>query len=295
MSKNQIFEELKKFLKSVKLSNYEIKVYMTLLASNELTAREISKKSRVPTGRIYDILAQLKEKEIIEIQESHPKIYKSLSPELAFDNLISRLNNEKQREIASLLDLAKLLESKIHESELLVKENSRIFWSTAFGTPSVLNLYIKKFKELQDELLMTGFLNENTLKILPYAKNFYNGIFNALNRGVQIKYLWSFEFDERPLSDEEKNRNILLFNKLISKLRELFNLSTIPNEFELKFIHKRIPTYYDIFDKKLVLVKLQNPLEPQRIFVGMNVLDPDLANALREKFLAMWMFEAIEE
>ena len=109
---------------------------------------------------------------------------------------------------------------------------------------------------------MTGFLNENTLRVIPQAKIFYKGILNALNRGVQVKYLWSFEFDERSLSDEQKSWNLMLFDKLTKKLKELFMLSSKIDEFEMRFIHKKIPTYYDVFDNNRVLIKLQNPLKP---------------------------------
>jgi len=66
-----ILDELKGFLKNVNLSNYEINTYMTLLISNPLRASEISERSGVPIGRIYDILEKLKEKGLIEIQESY--------------------------------------------------------------------------------------------------------------------------------------------------------------------------------------------------------------------------------
>ncbi|MFX1295441.1 MAG: TrmB family transcriptional regulator [Promethearchaeota archaeon] len=293
MAQNLLIE-LERFLKSAKLSNYEIKAYITLIFSNNLTAREISKKSNIPSGRIYDVLDQLREKEIIEVQKSRPKIFRALPPNQVLNNLISHLNSEKQREITYLFNQAKVLESKIENSDLLVKQNTKIFWSTALGTPAVIDLYIKKFKEVQKELLMTGFLNENTLKVLSYAKNFYNGIFNAINRGVQVKYLWSFEFDERSPSNEDIHRTTILAKKLMKKFEKLFNTFPRISAFEMKFIHKRIPTYYDIFDKKRVLIKLQNPLYPSQIFVGMNVLDPDLANELRKKFLAMWVFEAFD-
>lgn len=63
---------------------------------------------------------------------------------------------------------------------------------------------------------------------------------------------------------------------------------------EMKLIHKKIPTYYDIFDKKRIMIKLQNPLNPFRIFASLNILDPNLAKELKKKFLSIWLFESIE-
>ncbi|MFW9874430.1 MAG: TrmB family transcriptional regulator [Candidatus Thorarchaeota archaeon] len=291
---DQITQELMEFLRSAELSNYEIKTYMTLLKSNRLTARELSDKSKVPTGRIYEILDSLKEKGMIEIQDSRPKIYKAMTFNEASLNIISHLKNNQQRKVSFLINHAKQLETKINAMNFPINKNSsKIFWSTAYGWHSIFELYIKRFNSLKENLLMTGFLNENTLKILPQAKDFYKGILIALNRGIQIKYLWSFEFDERPLSEEQKTRNELLFKKITKKLKDLFNISSKINEFEMKYTQKRIPTFYDIFDNNRVLIKLQNPIKPWQIFACLNVLDPVLAHELKEKYENIWLFDAI--
>lgn len=290
-----LVERVREFLTNSDLSNYEINTYLTLMQSNILTAREISKKSGVPNGRIYEILEKLKKNGMIEIQESRPKMYRSLAPNLAFHSLISNLNNKNQRKITFLFDQAKILESKLYESEFLIKQDSsKIFWSTAFGVPAIFSLYINNFNDLQEELLMTGFLNENTIKILPYAKNFYEGIINALNRGVRVKYIWSFEHDERLLSEEQKNRNRILYDKFMNKFVDLYNISPEMDGLEMRFIHKKIPTYYDIFDKKRIIIKLQDPLDPSRIFACMNILDPTLAKELKRKYNSVWLFKSIE-
>jgi sugar-specific transcriptional regulator TrmB len=289
--KNEIIE----FLKGADLSNYEINAYMALLNSEALTAREIGEKSGVPSGRIYEILEELKNKAMVEIQDSRPKKYKALTFNKGFQNLISHFSEENTRKVSFLIEQAKILENKIYNSDLFFKkESSKIFWSTAFCATSIISLYVKKSNETKEEILDTGFLNENTFKVLPRARNLYKGIYNALKRGVQVKYLWSFEYDNRTLPEELINKNFELFNNLKIKFKELFDLSCKKDEFEMKFIHRKIPTYYDIFDKKRVLVKLQNPLKPYQFFACMDMLDPNLANELREKFLEIWEFEAIE-
>lgn len=290
----QIFtDELKGFLKDSDLSNYEINAFLTLLKSNPLTAKEISSTSEVPVGRIYEVLDKLKEFGMIEIQDSRPKMYRSMSLNLAFHNLVSHISSKNQRKTAYLFDKAKLLESKLYDSDLLLrKESSKIFWSTSFGVREIFSLYIDNFKDLREELLMTGFINENTIKILQFAKNFYEGIVKALNRGIRVKYLWSFGFDDRVISSEQKFKNKILFERLLDKAKKLFGLSPKMSGLEMKYVHKRIPTYYDIFDKKRVIIKLQDPSDPVRIFSCMNILDPKLAKELMDKFYSLWLFEA---
>ncbi len=291
---NNLTYELKEFLKSGKLSNYEIKAYLAMLEFNDLTAKEISQKSRVPAGRIYEVLEELKIKGLIEIQESRPKKYRKIHPNKALYNLISHFADENRKRMTYLTNQAKNLESQLKNSKLFTKEDSsRIFWSTAFGWKSVFDLYLKKFSEMQEELLMTGFIDNNTIKILHFAKPFYLGIKRLIDRGISVKYLWCFDHDQRAISEDLKIKNETLYDKLMKRFKELYDFTPNPN-LEVKFIHNRIPTYFDILDKRRIIIKLQDPLQPHRIFSALNVLDPNLARELRNKFFEIWLFVANE-
>ncbi|MFX1402680.1 MAG: hypothetical protein ACFE8V_15695, partial [Promethearchaeota archaeon] len=155
-------------------------------------------------------------------------------------------------------------------------------------------LYEQKMKEVQEELLMTGFINENTLKVLPYGKLIYNGIRNALLRDVQVKYLWSFDFDNRNLSNTLIKRNSDLYYDVKKQMEDLFGISEEIDGFEMKYLHKRIPTYYDVFDTKQVLLKLQNPINVSQIYASINIIDINLAEDLRKRFYQLWVFEGLE-
>ena len=291
---NNLMNELKEFLKKLDLSNYEINAYMVLLQSNNLTAREISSKSKVPSGRIYEVLDKLKAKEMIEIHESRPKKYSALSINKVFNKLISNLSYENQKKISFLIDNAKKLESDLYNSKILVKtEPTKIFWSTALGPPSIQSLFIKHIDELQEELLVNIFISKITMKILPHGKKLYEAIINAINRGVNVKILWSFDHDKRPLSEEQKNQNLEFYSRLVNKHKELYNLSSKMKGLEMKFLHEKIPTYYNILDQKRIIIILQHPIKPYKAFGCMNVLDPNFAKELRKKFLNVWLYEAL--
>lgn len=292
---NELLLQIKQFLKSGDLSNYEVNVFIELLKSSNLTAGELSEKSKVPTGRIYEILDQLRNKGMIEIQESRPKIYRAIPFNSAFQNLISYLDNKRKDKVTFLYDQAKILERNIINSEYFIRKNdSKTFWSTTFGAISILSLYEQKMKEVQEELLMTGFINKNTIKVLPYGKVIYNGIRSALSRGVQVKYLWSFDYDDRILSNDLIDKNKDLYSDIKEKLKDLFEISDDIKGFEMKYMHKRIPSYYDIFDTKQVLLKLQNPINISQIYASINITDINLAEDLKKKFYQLWVFEGLE-
>ena len=292
MSDN-VLDDLIEFLQAASLSTYEINAFLALVQSSQinwLTAREISTKSHVPSGRIYEVLDDLRSKGMIEVIESRPKKYQSLTLNKALDNLMTHQTNENKKKTSFLYQQAKIIETKLYDTNAFIKkEPSRIFYSSVFGTQPIFSLYKKYFNELQSELLLIGFINENTGKIYSDDDNFFfKGIRKVLKRGVCVKALFTFGFDDRPLSDDQENTNKTLFNKINKKFFKL-------NNFEMKFIHKKIPTHYDIFDKRRIIFKLQNPIKPWQIFACMDVVDPTLAEELREKFNNLWTFEAIGE
>ncbi len=295
MSNINTRRELTDFLKNAKLSTYEIKSFMTLLFSNTMTARDLCEKAKVPNGRIYEILEDLRVKGMIEVQDSRPKKYRSLPFNTAFRNLIEYKDKERQRETSYLSNQAKKIEILLYESNSLIKkEPTKQFWSIALGVNSIFSLYSKHAHEVKDEFLFTGFINDNTIKVLKYAKFLYDNIPTIVDKGANVKFLWSFDYDHRPLTLEEKNKCGKLYEKVIYKTKELYDVSPDMKGYESKYIYKNFPTYYDIFDRNRVLIKLQNPLRPSQIYACINVLDMELADALRKRFMNTWEFEAIQ-
>ncbi len=293
----KLMEDLKEFLNDANLSTYEISAFITLLYSsstNPPTAKEISTESNVPSGRIYEVLEELNTKGLVEIIESRPKKYKALTLNKALDNLIYFQNRETKRKIGYLYDRAKIIEREVYNSDLLVrKEPSKIFWSTSYGSQSILSSYVKYINEANEEIIFTEFINDSTIKILPFAEMIYGPLKKAIERGVRVKEMWCFEFDNRPLTDEQIEKSKTQFKEIKEAHENLFGLSNELAGFEIKYIFQRLPTYFDIFDRKQISFKLQNPLKPFQIFASMKVIDLNLAEELRNKFLSLWTFEAM--
>ncbi len=84
MSK-EIPENVKESLKAIGLTDYEISIYLTLIAKGPMDARELSDASGVPYSRIYNILTQLEKNKrwLIKEEESRPSRYFAKSPDEA--------------------------------------------------------------------------------------------------------------------------------------------------------------------------------------------------------------------
>ncbi len=287
-------DDLQKFFKKLQLTNYETNTYMTLLSATTLTAKEVSSKSQVPTGRIYEILEQLMNLGLIEVQDTRPKKYKVIPPNSAFQNLIAHREEEGKKQIQVMYSQARELEQAIQTSNFLGNNHvPSLFWSTAYGIRPIVTLYRDRIRELEEECLFTGFINENTLKVISKARFLYGGLVNLLNKHGVVKFLWSFDLDERNPSQKQVQDNDTIFRHVSEILETELHLSRSAGDFEMKYVNQRISIYFDIFDGTRVILKLRNPVKPSQIFACISVLDPNLARELTKYFKEIWNSRAI--
>jgi sugar-specific transcriptional regulator TrmB len=91
-------EEILSTLTSCGLSEYESKAYASLVFIGPSKAGEISRDSNVPQSKIYEILDQLMDKQLVEMFDGRPKEFKAVEPETALRNLLE----ERSRELDAL-------------------------------------------------------------------------------------------------------------------------------------------------------------------------------------------------
>ncbi len=90
-------EDVFKFLQGLGLNESEAKAYATLSVAGPMKAGSVSKESGVPQSKIYWVLEDLIEKQLVEVCEGTPKEYKAVAPEVA----LRRLLEEREKSMAS--------------------------------------------------------------------------------------------------------------------------------------------------------------------------------------------------
>ncbi|OQY52710.1 MAG: TrmB family transcriptional regulator [Desulfobacteraceae bacterium 4572_89] len=91
--------------KALGFTEYEGKVYLSLLGHNPSSAYNISQNSGVPHSRVYDITRRLIKKKYVVSQGTNPELYSPIGPEeligtLKRDN--ARLTGELQKQLESI-------------------------------------------------------------------------------------------------------------------------------------------------------------------------------------------------
>ena len=90
---DKAIESILSNLKDLGFTEYEGKVYMSLLNEHPLSAYNVSKNSSVPHSRVYDITRRLIKKGYVTSKGTNPELFSPISPE----ELISRLRRDNSK------------------------------------------------------------------------------------------------------------------------------------------------------------------------------------------------------
>ncbi len=80
--------DVTRFLQGLGLSEYEARSYSVLSISGTMRAGDISKESGVPQSKVYWVLDDLIEKQMVEVCEGKPKEYRAVQPDVALKRLV---------------------------------------------------------------------------------------------------------------------------------------------------------------------------------------------------------------
>lgn len=126
------------------LSDHETKVYQALLEEGSLSAKEIGKRVNILPNAVYRLMEKLGKKSFVSTIGKHPRIFRAISPSIAFESLAKR----KVLEIEKLKDKAidELTKKKIKTQPTQVNlVNSRY---------EIMMIYAEMAKEAKKEILL---------------------------------------------------------------------------------------------------------------------------------------------
>lgn len=261
-------------LKKLGLTGYEAQAYLSLLKLGDAGADEIASAARIPMGRIYNVLSNLEEYRLIRAQDTRPRKYVCVEPAAAMERLLKNKHEELEQAASELETLSSDLASEL--SGVRGEQHARSFWTVAIGEESH-ELAGECISGAKKEVLffMPSRMTSERIKH-KVIKGLYSGILSALNdsldKGVEVKAIMSRDMDFSELVEHPAVKKLLLHMGCEFNCR----LAEIP------------ATPFDIIDGENVLLKMQNPINPEELFAVVNIRDTKLAEELRKKFFAIW-------
>ncbi|RAP51412.1 MAG: hypothetical protein BZ138_05280 [Methanosphaera sp. rholeuAM270] len=183
-------EELIDTFKQLGFTEYESKAYMALATLVSAKADQISKHSKVPRSKIYQVLENLHEKGLLEVQQGRPIEYTMINPKDTLPKYREKFNRNYDKMESRMINL---YESKIPKINTPITsiEDKEIISSQRFSLIRNTNksLYLR-----------IGFIIPS--EITAFKKQ----ITYLLKKGVEIRILASksYQYNKKTVNLEEE-------------------------------------------------------------------------------------------
>ncbi|MFC6733567.1 MULTISPECIES: TrmB family transcriptional regulator [unclassified Haladaptatus] len=256
-------------LRDLGLSEYEARAYRALLQTGPTTAKELSRASDVPMGRIYDILNSIETYNLVRSQSaSRPKKYVAVEPSTALDRLLE----DKKRELEQKKDQYEgIVDDLVGELDA-AEPVEQTFWTAAVGPEKTLDLLLERLAAADESIIIVASTLSQQFDIGEVGTLVVEQLQKALDRGATVKVLMRPE----------------LVDLLPESVGEHYaaSLSAHP-DFEVR-TSADVSGTFNIIDGTEVVIEVPHPLDQEEIFAMIDLKDREFATGITEEFAPRW-------
>jgi len=275
-------------LKNLGLNSYEAKIYVTLLERHTLTVPEISRLAEIPRPSAYEALDKLMSKGICTSKPGKTKKYSASDPTLLQEKFFAEADKSMETHLQELENSFKQKQEEILQKNSSLKQN--ISNLTKELRPQYENSrletnpldYIEIIKDpFQISKRFMQLVGEAKEEILVFTKPPFSRPHEKLNeqvdqeteilkRRIQGRCIY-----EIPTDEEEKRWWFKFIKRAVTAGEQARVLDDLPMKMA-------------IFDSKIVLFALADPVSKQISLTSQIVEHPALAKSLKILFETLW-------
>jgi len=256
-------------LRDLGLSEYEARAFRSLLDTGPTTAKELSRASDVPMGRIYDVLNSLETYSLVRSQTaSRPKKYVAVEPDTALDRLLDDKKSELEAKAKQYEDIVSELGEQLEAGDHVDEP----FWTAAVGPEETLDLLLERLSAADDRIVVVGSPPAQQVDIVEATDRVVDELVAALERGVDVSLLIQRELFER--LPEGANR------AYYDRLDPYENYSARHTE--------GISTTFELIDDVEVCIEVPHPLGRDETFGVIDLTDPEFTADVSDAFEEYW-------
>ena len=256
-------------LRDLGLSEYEARAYRALLKTGPTTAKELSRVSDVPMGRIYDVLNSIETYNLVRSQSaSRPKKYVAVEPQTALDRLLEDKKRELEEKANQYESIVDDLVGELETAEPV----EETFWTAAVGPEETVDLLVERLAAADDRIIMVAATLSQQFDIDMVGDLIVEELSNALERDVTVSLLMRPELvDSLPESVGERYRSQLAEH-------DQFSVRTSAN----------VSGTFELIDNSEVCIEVPHPLNAEETFAMIDLKDREFAANVRSEFDPRW-------
>lgn len=257
-------------LRDLGLSEYEARAYRSLLNTGPTTAKELSRASDVPMGRIYDVLNSLEQYNLVRSQTaSRPKKYVGVEPATALDRLLDDKRRELEAQARQYEEIVETLESELETAEPIEDQ----FWTAAVGGEEAVDLLLERLAAADRTITMVATdYPFPQLDVGTIGDRVADELESALERGVTVQLLMS-----RSLVDA-LSRDVGRRYRQRLQPHEDFRVRTSDD----------VRGTFHVIDDVEVCIHVPNPLVSGDLFALIDLKDREFATGVYDQFEPRW-------
>lgn len=256
-------------LRDLGLSEYESRAYRSLLRTGPTTAKELSRASDVPMGRIYDVLNSLETHKLVRSQTaSRPKKYVAVEPDTALQRLLA----DKKRELEQQAEQYEEIVDDLGEELETAEPVDEPFWTAALGPADASDLLVERLTTADDRIVVVAGAPTPQFDIDEMGEQILEELEAALDRGVSVSILLRPELvDSLPRSVGRRYRRHL-------QEEESFAVRTSEN----------VTGTFELIDHVEVCIEVPHPLDAEKTFGVIDLKDAEFAADVVDMFRPRW-------
>ena len=296
---------LKRF-KEIGLSSYEAKSYLSLLERDTLTVSEISRLSGIPRANAYEALEKLMSKGMCIAKPGHTKKYSASDPLMLQDKFLVEASSAAEIELENLgkkhketLEKSKaVLEAEVknlNEKEREILERAKVVKE---NITAVINQLRPQYEESRLETNPMDYIEiikdpyqiqERFMQLCQEAKEEILVFTKPPFAGPRKRLEEQFEQQVEPLQQGIRIRDIYEMPKDKEEIEWWFKaIDTAVKHGEEARVTKELPMKMAIWDSRIVLFALADPVSKQISLTSQIVEHPALAKTLKVTFETLW-------
>jgi sugar-specific transcriptional regulator TrmB len=255
-------------LRDLGLSEYEDRAFRSLLDTGPTTAKELSRASDVPMGRIYDVLNSLETYNLVRSQTaSRPKKYAPVEPDTALERLLDDKKRQLDEKAQQYEEIVDELSDQLESAEPVEEP----FWTAAVGPEETVDLLVERLSAADERIVMVGSLPGQQLDLTETTDRLVDELERALQRGVEVYMLLPPSFVEAVPEDvgEAYQRRLQQYDNYHYRTSD------------------EVTSTFELVDDVEVCIEVPHPLGGST-FAVIDLKDPEFTDEIYEEFEPRW-------
>ncbi|MFC4407301.1 TrmB family transcriptional regulator [Haloarchaeobius iranensis] len=256
-------------LRDLGLSEYEARAYRALLNTGPTTAKELSRASDVPMGRIYDVLNSIEQYNLVRSQTaSRPKKYVAVEPSTALDRLLDDKKRELEEKAEQYENIVDELSDELDAAEPVEEQ----FWTASVGEEETTDLLLERLTAADERIIMVSSTPSPQFDVTELGDRITEELEEAIERGVEVDVLLTREM-VASFSEEVGRR----YRERLSG-EDSFQVRTSED----------VTGTFNLIDDMEVVIQVPNPLGSRETFAMIDLKDPEFAGEVFAEFEPTW-------